>query len=322
MRKSKIVLITVLMIFLFVQTVHAEENSLKFTDLNETHWSYESIEKLVKAGYINGYPDGTFKPEGYITRAELVKIANQIFKYTEKLETTDFTDISSNEWYYENVLIAQKAGYINGYPDGTFKPNDLISREEISKILDTINNFVKLPFNNEPADYVSPWAVESVNKVLSNRIMLLNQNNNFRATEKATRAEACDALAKFVIEDASIEQPQLPVGGGSNSGNEMTQEELYQTMDDTRIIIEEKILNDSELSDDQKDIVEDIINNMEKYQQNNNHDYEKAAETTYEKYEQLSDPEKKELEDKITTKIPTQYLLDLKEFFFPDVDLD
>lgn len=312
----------VLIIAVFFTLVAFADNTISvttFSDMNETYWASDSIEKLVEAGIISGYPDGTFKPDGYINRAELVKITNMVFSFTTKQDNSSLTDIKVEDWFYENVLIAQNAGYINGYPDGTFKPNDYVTRQELCKILDAVNNFVELPLDNIPADEISPWAAEYVNKVLSNRIMLLDSSNNFRATEKATRAEVCEALAKFVI--AETEEPVVSGGGGGiPSSDEMTQEELYDTMDTVIRRLELGVV--SELSTpDQKEIVNDIITNMEKYQENNSYDYETAAENTYEKYKDLSVEEKEELKELIQVKNTTSDLLDLKEFFFPDVQL-
>lgn len=309
---------------MFTQIVLADElkNNVKFTDLDENYWAYESIQKLVNAGYIVGYPDGTFKPDGNITRAELVKIANLVFSYVDKQETTSFTDVKTDDWFYDNVLIAQKSGYITGYPDGTFNPNGLITRQELCKILDSINKFVALPYDNTIADEVSPWAVEYVNKVVSNRIIALDENNNFRATDEATRAEVCDALAKFLIieEEPIIETPSG--GGSAGTGDEgLTDEEVNTTMDTVTRRLEKGVIPNL-TSDTQKEIVNDIISNMEAYQNDNTYDYKSAADDAYEKYKTLSSDEKDELKYQIQLQNSTKDLLELKDFFFPDVDMD
>jgi hypothetical protein len=315
---ARIMTLILIMSLSFLQIAAAEEteNSLTFSDLNETHWSYESIIKLVDAGIIKGYPDGTFQPEGYITRAELVKITNMIYSYIDKQEDSNLTDIKAEDWFYENVLIAQKAGYIVGYPDNTFKPNDLITRQELCKILDEINNLVDLPYTNTIADEVSPWAVGYVNNVLSNRIMALDANNNFRAVEKATRAEACDALAGFLV----VETPEPITGGGGSSSDEMTQEELYAVMDKVTDRLELSVIPVL-TSDAQIEIVNAIISNMEKYQDDNSYNYEEAAEDAYAKYKLMPVDEQEDLKLQIQTKVATKDLLKLKEFFFPDVEL-
>ncbi len=149
----------------------------------------------------------------------------------------------------------------------------------------------------------------------------MDENNNFRALEKATRAEVCDTLAKFIIEDAEGKFPS-PGGssGGSDSDDELTKEELYETMDrvidrlNTRVIPEIS-------TKAQEQVVEDIILNMEKYQENNDHDYEEAAQKAYDKYKLMSEDEQEELKYKIQLHNITQDLLDLKKFFFPDIEL-
>lgn len=292
-----------------------DSRSIKFSDLSERYWAYDGISKLAEKGIIVGYPDGTFKPEGNITRAELVKIVNMVFEYTQKQEATNLTDVKSEDWFYENVLIAQNQGYIVGYPDGTFKPEGLITREEFCKILDVINNFVELPLSSVPEDKVSPWATDYVNRVISNRIMLLDVNNNFRAVEKATRAEVCETLAKFITEDVA----GTSSGGSSNSDNdEITQEELYNTID--RVIYELSTNVSKNLKTSlQKEIVNDIIINMNAYKADNAHDYEKASESVFEKYKKLSEEEREELKHEVQIRNATIDLLTLQEFFFPNM---
>ncbi|KAF5037162.1 S-layer homology domain protein [anaerobic digester metagenome] len=309
-----VIITTSLLLSQGVLAAESSDNKVAFSDIDENYWAYESVEKLVEAGIISGYPDGTFIPEGYITRAELVKVVNLIYSFSEKVESTDLTDIKSDDWFYENVLIAQASGYINGYPDGTFKPNDFVTRQELCKIIDTINKLVNLPYDKAIADEVSPWAVDYVNKVVSNRIMLLDDNNNFRASEKATRAEACDALAKFVSDDVIVPEPSQGGGGG------ITEEELDSTMDDVIRRLEMGVI--PELSTDaQKEIVNDIITNMENYQSDSSYDYESAAQDAYEKYKSLDDSEKSELKSLIIKKNSPADMIELQKFFFPDKDI-
>lgn len=315
---ARIVTLILILSLLFVQFAAAEEteNNFVFTDLSETHWAYESIMKLVDAGIIKGYPDGTFMPEGSITRAELVKITNMIYSYTDKQENTNFTDIKTEDWFYENVLIAQKAGYIVGYPDNTFKPNDFITRQELCKIIDEINDLVKLPYTINIADEITPWAVEYVNNVISNRIMLPDENNNFRALEKATRAEVCHAMAMFLTETS---EPSS--GTGSSNDGEMTEEKLDEIIDEVTKRLEFDVIPELS-SESQVEIVSDIIFNMEKYQSDNSYDYQEAAEKAYEKYKLMTDTEQEDLKYQIQMKITTKDLLELKEFFFPDVNIN
>lgn len=312
-----------IIILLCVQPVFADEaSSPAFSDLDEAHWAYGSVIKLSQAGIISGYPDGTFRPEGFITRAELVKITNMVYSYTVTGDELSFSDISASDWFYGNVLTAKAAGYIDGYPDGTFRPNDNITRQELCKIIDSINSLVELPLDSAIADEVSPWAEGFVRRVVSNRIMTVDGNGNFRAVEKATRAEVCDALAKFLIEEPVVEEPVSGgSGAGSGSGSEsgISEEVLYETMD--RVIDELSMDVMKNLTTDaQKEIVDDIIYNMNAYQADNTHDYEAAAEAAYNKYKKLSEDERVELKYEIQIRNATKDLLILQEFFFPDVE--
>lgn len=326
---KKSVALIIIFTVVFTQSIFGEEanTASQFSDLNESHWAYEGIEKLVDAGIIAGYPDGTFKPEGNITRAELIKIVNLIYSYADKQETANLYDIRPEDWFYDHVLIAQKAGYIIGFEDGTFRPADDITREQLCKIIDTVNGLMELPFDETPTDEVSAWAVEYVERVLSNRIMSLEEDGSFRATEKATRAEACDALSKFLLpdeEDASSSQVVPSGGGGTSSGGETENSDEKDEVDETMSTVIKRLKNGviPELTtDEQVEIVNDIILNMEKYQADNSYDYKSAAEEAYNKYKALSDEERSELKEKIQLKNSTGDLLDLKEFFFPEVDI-
>lgn len=316
----KLISLIIFIALISVQLVFADEAiQVKFSDLEESYWAFGSIQNMIDAGIVSGYPDNTFRPDSYISRAELVKIANLVFSYTQKQETTNLSDVKSDDWFYEHVLIAQEAGYIVGYEDGTFRPGSFVTRQELCKILDSINNFAELPSDKYPADEVAAWAAEYVNRVISNRIMSLDENNNFRAAEYATRAEVCDAFAKFVLKDSEIQDtPDVQVP--EDNEEELTKEQLYDTID--RVIVELSTDVISNLnSDNQKEIVNDIIYNMNAYKADNSHDYENAAEAAYEKYKQLSEEERKELKYEIQIRNSTKDLLILQEFFFPDADI-
>lgn len=316
---TKIIALIIIMTLVFSQFVLADETSnITFSDLNEDHWAFESINKLTQKEIINGYPDGTFKTEAYITRAELVKITNLVFSFITKQESTSLTDVKAEDWFYDHVLIAQYAGYINGYEDSSFRPNNYITRQELCKILDSINNLVELPMDKQIADEVSPWAVEYVNRVISNRIMLLDENNNFRATENATRAEVCDALAKFILDETETETPVSQGSGGKD--NVITEVQINEAMNNVIFELKTDVINNM-TTDSQKEIINDIVVNMEAYKADKNHDYQSAAESAYEKYKQLSDEEKEELQYEVKIRNSTLDLLLLQKFFFPGVDI-
>ena len=160
------------------------------------HWAYDSIKQFIEKGYISGYEDKTFKPNNSITRAEFVKIVNKVFNFTDQGKE-NFKDIEPGTWYYEDICIGVRAGYINGYEDGTFRPNEPISREEAASIISTITNLSgnsSLKFVDD--NKIGAWAKSSVYALVENKIMTGYEDNTFRPKNKITRAEAVATLSR------------------------------------------------------------------------------------------------------------------------------
>lgn len=109
---------------------------LSFPDVPSSYWAYHEVMDLVGAGVINGYPDGTFKPEFPVTRAEFAKMALLSLGYSQEFPTNpSFPDVDPTEWYYGYVEGAVKHGLVIGYPDGTFQPLGNITLAEILTVI-------------------------------------------------------------------------------------------------------------------------------------------------------------------------------------------
>ncbi len=107
-----------------------------FSDINEATKNYEAILYLQENSIINGYPDGTFKPYKAVNRAEFLKIIIEGSDIATDITTpTPFKDVDNTGWYAPYVKKAFAEGWINGYPDGTFKPAQTINKVEALKIL-------------------------------------------------------------------------------------------------------------------------------------------------------------------------------------------
>ena len=135
MKKILSVLLSMTLILSF-QSVYAAESSapIVFTDVDASTQLGRDIYKLVEAGIINGNGDGTFAPHRSVTRAELCKMVNNIWKYTVEDEV-GFYDVTPDKWYYSHVRIGKKAGYINGFEDGTFRGDSYVTREQACAIV-------------------------------------------------------------------------------------------------------------------------------------------------------------------------------------------
>ena len=113
--------------------------SADFTDLTEEHYAYDAVNVLSKLGVINGYEENgsfNFKPDNNVTRAEfaamLLRTRGMGNVGSTSLENPPFPDVTTPDvsWAIANIRTARELGIINGYDDGTFKPNNNVSYEE------------------------------------------------------------------------------------------------------------------------------------------------------------------------------------------------
>jgi len=105
-----------------------------FKDVDASKWYADAIGYMEKFGVITGYSDGTFRPDATITRAEFATIAARFDKLIVG-EPIVFTDVKENHWARDYISFANTKGWIKGYPDGTFKPNNNITRAEVVSLV-------------------------------------------------------------------------------------------------------------------------------------------------------------------------------------------
>lgn len=138
-------------------------------------------------GYINGYPDGTFRPGKSMTRAEAASILAKL----QRLPLTDsskpaFSD--ADGWYNAVINAVVKAGYMKGYPDGSFKPDKPITRAEFATML---SHFMSAETASNPfTDTNGNWAKEAIDKAYAQGIIKGYEDNTFRPAADVSRAEA------------------------------------------------------------------------------------------------------------------------------------
>ncbi len=158
----------------------------------EGHWAKDEIDYLLSKEIVSGYPDGTFKPDKPITRAEFVKIINKIIGNKGKSHVS-FKDINENDWFYDEVAKAIKSGYVQGYGDNTFRPNNPITRQEAAKILVTAfrledDNLNSGSFVDQKE--ISDWAQEYVLLLKNKGYVSGYADGSFRPNAPITRAES------------------------------------------------------------------------------------------------------------------------------------
>ncbi|PUA38077.1 hypothetical protein C8Z91_16915 [Paenibacillus elgii] len=113
-----------------------KKSSVSFTDLPATHWAKEAIDQTSASGLMDGYPDGSFKPEETITRAEMARIADRLT--ASSLQSTgSFTD-TAGHWAEASIGKAKAAAILNGYADGSFRPDQKLTRAEAVTIINKL----------------------------------------------------------------------------------------------------------------------------------------------------------------------------------------
>ncbi len=112
--------------------------SRDYKDIPDDLWSVTAISYMSKLGMVKGYPDGNFMPRADITRAEFAAMATRFADISAGSKT--FTDVAKDHWAYDVIQKAAGAGWISGYPDGSFKPDQPITRAEVVAITNRMLN--------------------------------------------------------------------------------------------------------------------------------------------------------------------------------------
>ena len=129
---------------------------MPYKDIYENDWYAYAVTFMSEKKLVSGYPDGTFKPNAPITRAEFASIASRFDSLVDKADLK-FSDVSKNHWAYKVICSAEAKGWISGYPDGTFKPEKNITRAEVVSSTNRIlNRYADLDFAKAHVQELAP----------------------------------------------------------------------------------------------------------------------------------------------------------------------
>lgn len=206
----------------FAMTVMA---SPQFTDVSPTKdaWCYTQVMKAYEAGLINGYGNGLFGKNDPITRGQMVQI---LYNYYGEDSGTNsgFSDVPSSAWYAKAVTWASKNGVVSGYSNGTFGPNNQLTREQMVTILYNVagrpatNTSALAQFNDR--GQVAAYAVNGFSWAVSNKVVSGTSNTTLSPRGTATRAQVAVILIRYL---ENVEGVQFPdVNGGSTQPVEPT----------------------------------------------------------------------------------------------------
>ena len=175
-----------------------QDNKINFTDVSQDYWAYSQIQDFVKKGYIEGYGDNTFRPQGPIKRNEFVKIFNKVFGLTNKSGIV-FDDTKDN-WAKDEIDIAVTNGVAQGIGANKFEPEEYITREAAVKML---ANYMKIEDKNHDKikrfpDYneISDWARDAFEGNFEKGYIQGTDEGKLAPKNNITRAEVVTLLGR------------------------------------------------------------------------------------------------------------------------------
>lgn len=176
--------------------------SLAFPDLDAGEWYHLYTDQVIKEGLMAGFEDGTFRPDDATTRAELVTVLWNREKRPQVDFLIPFTDVREGDWYAEAIRWAASEGIVNGFEDGTFRPDDLVSREEMAAIICRYEDggftgdwAFSLPYAD--LDKISDWAREAVAWCTMKSILQGKEDGLFDPAGVTLRCELAAVLTRL-----------------------------------------------------------------------------------------------------------------------------
>ena len=152
------------------QPLKGQSYKAGLSDLHAGDWYADAVGYAVQKGIVSGYPDGSFKPNQAISRGEFAVIAARFADMTGD-QPPDFSDLDPNHWSYQAIRQVAANGWLSGYPDGSFKPNQPITRAEVAavsnRMLNRTLNLDRLKAHNDAVIHFSDvsagaWYFEAV----------------------------------------------------------------------------------------------------------------------------------------------------------------
>jgi hypothetical protein len=205
-----------------------------FSDIDK-HWARTDIEQMVSHGLLAGYPDGQFRPQQDISRAELTVLLARLGTDNDSSgnnpSIASYFDVKATDWFYPGVMQLTQAGIVHGTGAGFFKPHQPVKRQEAAQMLWFYLQTQgwtpdEIPYETILADEkdISDWARTAVKILLGQQLLAGYPDGSFKPGYALTRAEACTILNQVhnrtipVVQIAEPESPTIPQTHGSLRG--------------------------------------------------------------------------------------------------------
>jgi len=192
------------------------------------YWAEEYVTTLADRNIIGGFPDGSFRPNADITRAQFAAIAVKAFNLSPSNNTRNFTDVRSNYWAAPAISAVSNSGLVTGFPDGTFRPEDRITRAQALVILAKALGNRATPNSNQLDRYsdrqaIPDWATESVSRAANARIIVnFPDSTRISPNNLATIGEVAALMYQTLFRLGNSNLTSLAIGTLDSSTNPNT----------------------------------------------------------------------------------------------------
>lgn len=181
----------------------------RFTDVSTNFWAYESITQMTKEGLMNGYRNGTFKPNEPLSREEAASLFSNMLGDTPSIMlASSFSDITSDRWSSLAIESVARANIISGYGDSTYRPEQYMSRQEFAVVANKFLHYQGYHTEDPTAldsihfsdqKFIAPWAQSSVRELAFLGFINYSTTGLFNPEKYVTRAEAAEITYRLLF---------------------------------------------------------------------------------------------------------------------------
>jgi hypothetical protein len=177
-----------------------------FNDVQSNYWASQFIQELSRREIIAGFPDGSFRPEEAVTRAQFAAMLNKAFTKSAQREGVRFNDVATNYWAYNAIQQSYVTGFLSGYPGNRFEPNQAIPRQQVLvSLANGLNyspsaniNSILQTFND--ASNIADYARSPIAAAVEKRMVVNYPNVRFlNPTTNATRAQVAAFIYQALV---------------------------------------------------------------------------------------------------------------------------
>ncbi|MTJ50509.1 S-layer homology domain-containing protein [Dolichospermum sp. UHCC 0259] len=177
-----------------------------FNDVQSNYWASQFIQELSKRNIIAGFPDGSFRPEEAVTRAQFAAMLNKAFNKSPQRQSIVFNDVATNYWAYNAIQQSYITGFLSGYPGNRFEPSQAIPRQQVLVSLANGLNYSASTNINQTLQYfndaanISDYARSPIAAAVEKRLVVNYPNVKFlNPTTNATRAQVAAFIYQALV---------------------------------------------------------------------------------------------------------------------------